>query len=63
MKLFLKQCVEKLPYSVGRLLALVPFKYRFGSVYMCFSELVGDNERAGDRHAAYVVEHFSRICE
>jgi phenylacetate-CoA ligase len=57
MKSYLKSVVEKFPYSVGRYLANVPFRYRLGYQYSFFTELLDSGAIGED----YIVQRFSKI--
>lgn len=55
----LKSLVEKLPYSVGRYLASVPFDIRFGSSYSDVVRLLEESD--GKVESSYVIEKFRGV--
>ncbi len=57
MKAKIKGFVEKIPYSVGRHLARVPFSYRLGKEYIAFSKLLVH----GGVDEQYVISTFNKI--
>ena len=60
IKQFLKARIEKIPYSIGSLLALVPYRFRLGYNYSMFNELI--NSDIVDDYK-YTITHFSKIFE
>ena len=55
----IKTIVEKIPYSISRYLALVPFSYRLGKEYDAFCKLL----ETGPVEEQYIIKNFSAIFE
>lgn len=59
MKAQIKNLVERVPYSIGRYLAAVPFSYRLGKEYVEFSSLLADKPI----DEKYVIHQFDKIFQ
>ena len=55
----LKSLVEKIPYSIGSILAKVPFSWRLGRIYSQTLKLID----SGSVNPDYVVARFDQIFQ
>lgn len=59
----IKNLVQHVPYSIGHLLAKIPFSVRFGTIYPEFSELIEELENGQIDKEQYIIGHFSKVFE
>ena len=58
-----KNLIEKVPYPLGKVLSIVPFRWRLGGTYRDHKNLIHSVEESTELRLKYVLEHFSRVFE
>ena len=62
MKLFLKKIAERVPFFIGRYMALVPFSFRLGKDYKRFRDALQESETVASE-SQDIVKTFSSVFE
>jgi len=61
---FIKNSIEKLPYSISKLLVFVPFELRLGKQYTIFKKTIDDSETWDESQIEkYIVLNFDKIFQ
>jgi len=63
-KLTLKRTIENMPYWLGSILGKVPYKYKLGSSYIKYSEIVNYYENTtAEQKYSYLISNINNIVQ